>query len=201
MVHLNIALVTCSTRNPRINPFITSYVHTVLIAIAPEHVSLEILDIAQQSLPLYDEPAIPSRLPMDDPTPHYRHEHTRLWSAKVRAYDAFIFVTPQYNWSIPASLKNALDYLFYEWKGKPAAIVSYGGHGGNKAAEHLRVISGGLRMKAITTAPALTIHSSTFEDSLEKGRVTQEQVKAWQESGAEDAIRQMFDELINMPSN
>lgn len=198
MTNLKIALVTCSTRNPRLNPFITNYVHGILNLIAPEQVSLEILDIADQSLPLYDEPAIPSHLPADNPTPHYQQEHTRLWSAKVRAYDAFIFVTPQYNWSIPASLKNALDYLFYEWKGKPAAIVSYGGHGGNKAAEHLRGILGGLRMKATATAPALTIRGSVFEDSLEQGRITQEQVTAWQESGAEDAIRQMFDELISM---
>ncbi|KAF8932614.1 hypothetical protein BGZ58_006900 [Dissophora ornata] len=200
MAPLNIALVTCSTRNPRVNPFITNYVHSILITIAPEEeVSLQILDIAQQSLPLYDEPAIPSKLPEADPTPHYQHEHTRQWSTKVRAYDAFIFVTPQYNWSIPASLKNALDYLFFEWKGKPAAIVSYGGHGGNKAADHLRGILGGLRMKAAATAPALTIRSSILGDSLEHGgggRVTDEQVKIWREDGVEEAIRQMFGELI-----
>ncbi|KAF9289209.1 flavoprotein-like protein [Linnemannia elongata] len=198
MTHLKIALVTCSTRTPRLNPFITSYVHGILDLIAPEEVSLEDLDIAEQSLPLFDEPAIPSRLPADNPTPHYQQEHTRQWSAKVRAYDAFIFVTPQYNWSIPASLKNALDYLFYEWKGKPAAIVSYGGHGGNKAAEHLRGILGGLRMRAVTTAPALTIRSIVLEESLEQGRIAQEQVKTWQEAGAEEAIRQMFEELISM---
>ncbi|KAF9205979.1 hypothetical protein CPC16_003988 [Podila verticillata] len=195
---LNIALVTCSTRNPRVNPFITSYVHSILAAIAPDHITLQILDIAEQSLPLYDEPAIPSQLPATDPTPYYQQEHTRQWSAKVRAYDAFVFVTPQYNWSVPASLKNALDYLFYEWKGKPAAIVSYGGHGGNKAADHLRGILGGLRMKAAATAPALTIPSSILGDSLEQGRIPDEQIKVWQESGAEEAIRQMFRELIHL---
>ncbi|KAK3833373.1 MAG: flavoprotein-like protein [Linnemannia elongata] len=198
MAHLKIALVTCSTRNPRINPFITKYVHGILELIASEQASLEILDIADQSLPLYDEPAIPSRLPADNPTPHYQQEHTRQWSAKVHAYDAFVFVTPQYNWSIPASLKNALDYLFYEWKDKPAAIVSYGGHGGNKATEHLRGILGGLRMKAVATAPALTIRGSVFEESLAQGHITQEQVTAWREAGAEEAIRQMFEELIHM---
>ncbi|KAF9350734.1 hypothetical protein BGX26_011149 [Mortierella sp. AD094] len=198
MASQKIALVTCSTRNPRINPFITSYVYSLLTTIAPEHASLHILDIAEQSLPLFDEPAIPSQLPPADPTPHYQHEHTRQWSAKVRGFDAFIFITPQYNWSIPASLKNALDYLFYEWKGKPAAIVSYGGHGGNKAADHLRGILGGLRMKAAATAPALTINPAKLADTFEQGRVTETQVKVWQESGAEEAIRQMFGELIQL---
>ncbi|KAJ5583044.1 NADPH-dependent FMN reductase [Penicillium sp. DV-2018c] len=146
-----IAIVTSSTRKPRLNPTITHYVYDVLTSdptlpttppethdTDPRHITFEILDLAKQSLPLYDESVIPASLPATDPTPHYSKAHTRAWSDLVRQYDAFIFVTPQYNWSIPASLKNALDYLFHEWKGKPAGIVSYGGRGGGKAADHLR---------------------------------------------------------------
>ncbi|KAF8972811.1 hypothetical protein BGZ46_010067 [Entomortierella lignicola] len=193
-----IALVTCSTRNPRINPYITNYVHSILNVNTPENVSLHIIDIADQSLPMYDEPSIPSKLPLDDPTPHYKHEHTRKWSAVVREFDAFIFVTPQYNWSIPASLKNALDFLFNEWKNKPAAIVSYGGHGGVKAADHLRGVLGGLRMKAADTAPALKLTFPLWADVDEQGRINEAQVKAWQEAGAEESIRQMFNELVQL---
>ncbi|KAJ5547581.1 hypothetical protein N7513_004815 [Penicillium frequentans] len=154
----HVAIVTCSTRTPRLNPTITQYIYDVLASdptiptrkatspsntdispdTDPRHITLSILDLAAQSLPLYDENVIPASLPPTDPTPHYSKEHTRAWSKVVRQYDAFIFVTPQYNWSIPASLKNALDYLFFEWRGKPAAIVSYGSRGGGKAAEHLR---------------------------------------------------------------
>ncbi|XHG07974.1 hypothetical protein AWENTII_011105 [Aspergillus wentii] len=133
-----IALVSCSTRNPRLNPFITQYIQNTLTPHLPPTHTLEIIDLADQHLPLYDEPAIPSKLPPDNPTPHYVHDHTKAWSARVSQYDAFIFVTPQYNWSIPASLKNALDYLYYEWKGKAAGIVSFGGRGGGKAADHLK---------------------------------------------------------------
>ncbi|KAF9197626.1 hypothetical protein BGZ49_001852 [Haplosporangium sp. Z 27] len=193
-----IALVTCSTRNPRINPYITNYVHSILNVNTPENVSLHIIDIADQSLPMYDEPTIPSKLPLDDPTPHYKHEHTRKWSAVVRGFDAFIFVTPQYNWSIPASLKNALDFLYNEWKNKPAAIVSYGGHGGVKAADHLRGILAGLRMKAADTAPALKLTFPLWADVDEQGRINEAQVKAWQEAGAEESIRQMFNELVQL---
>ncbi|KAJ5650853.1 uncharacterized protein N7484_004576 [Penicillium longicatenatum] len=131
----HVAIVTCSTRIPRLNPTITQYIHDVLASdptiptrkatspssdaspdTDPRHITLTILDLAAQSLPLYDEYVIPASLPPTDPTPHYSKEHTRAWSKVVRQYDAFIFVTPQYNWSIPASLKNALDYLFFEWK-------------------------------------------------------------------------------------
>jgi NAD(P)H-dependent FMN reductase len=111
----NIALITCSTREPRINPSITSHVHELLLSHTKTTNwpgTLSTIDLADQNLPLYNEPVIPSHLPKSDPTPNYVHEHTRAWSRLIRQYDAFIFVTPQYNWSIPASLKNALDYLF-----------------------------------------------------------------------------------------
>ncbi|OKL58268.1 hypothetical protein UA08_06850 [Talaromyces atroroseus] len=96
---------------------------------------LAIVDLAIWNLPLYNEPGIPSRI---FSAQEYQHEHTQRWSREIASYQAFIFVTPQYNWGYPASLKNALDYLFNEWKGKPAMIVSYGGHGGGKAAEQLK---------------------------------------------------------------
>ena len=52
----------------------------------------------------------------------------------------------QYNWGYPAVLKNAIDYLYHEWKGKPAAIVSYGGHGGGKGAAQLHQVSSTLQL-------------------------------------------------------
>lgn len=89
---------------------------------------------------LFDEPGIPQAIT----DPHqYAHSHTRTWSARLAALDAFVFVTPQYNWGIPAALKNAIDFLYHEWTGKPAMVVSYGGHGGGRAAEALRMRVGG----------------------------------------------------------
>ena len=54
--------------------------------------------------------------------------------------DGFVFVTPEYNHSVSAALKNAIDYLAKEWANKPAGFVSYGGNGGSRAVEHLRPI-------------------------------------------------------------
>jgi NAD(P)H-dependent FMN reductase len=104
-------------------------------------------------------------------------------------------VTPQYNWSIPASLKNALDYLYYEWKDKPAAIVTYGGRGGGKAADHLSGILQGLHMNGISITPGLIVKTTTME-SLEGQQIGAEDKKRWQESGAEEQISTMFSELL-----
>ena len=64
----------------------------------------------------------------------YEHEHTRAWSRTVSSFDGFIFVFPQYNWGYPAALKNALDFLFLEWRDKPVSFLTYGTRGGNMAA-------------------------------------------------------------------
>ena len=57
----------------------------------------------------------------------------------------------------PAPLKNALDHLYKEWAGKPAVIVTYGGHAGDKCARQLRRVLKGLKMKPITTMPGFRL--------------------------------------------
>lgn len=201
-----IAIVTCSNRARRLNPYVTDYVHEVLLAANAkraeddEHITFQLIDIAAQNLPLYDEPAVPSHL--DAAAPVYAHAHTRAWSAVVRPCAAFIFVTPQYNWSVPAALKNALDYLYHEWGGKPAGVVSYGARGGGKGAAHLRDILGGLRMRVVPTAVALTAKGEDLIEQCEEagGRVTRALRKAWKDSGAEEAIGIMLGDVIEILS-
>ncbi|OAL38720.1 hypothetical protein AYO20_01926 [Fonsecaea nubica] len=84
-----------------------------------------------------------------------RPEHTRAWSQLITSYKAFVFVTPQYNWGYPANLKNAIDYLFNEWVGKPAMVVSYGGHGGTQCAGQLKQVLSGVRMKVVQKSVGL----------------------------------------------
>ncbi|KAL3447759.1 flavoprotein-like protein [Aspergillus insuetus] len=195
----NIALITCSTREPRINPFMTGYVHQVLLShkkATDWAGKISIIDLADQNLPLYNEPAIPSHLPKSDPTPHYIHEHTRAWSRLIRQCDAFVFVTPQYNWSIPASLKNALDYLFHEWVGKPAGIVTYGGRGGGKAGDHLQSILTGLRMRPAEYMPTIMVRSTAMEDWEGDDRVSEEDREAWKGAGVDEKIQLMFAEIV-----
>jgi len=93
---------------------------------------VELVDLANFSLPLLDEAAHPF-------LQQYEHEHTRRWSASVASADAYVFVTPEYDYFPPASLINAVQVVMLEWACKPAGVVSYGGiSGGLRASESLR---------------------------------------------------------------
>lgn len=129
---LKIAIVTGSTRPGRNNEAVANWVYR--IAKERKDAEFELVDIASYNLPLLDEPMPPLFA-------QYSHEHTRAWSEKVGSFDAYVFVTPEYNHSTSGALKNAIDYLYCEWNNKAAGFVSYGGHaGGARAVEHLRLI-------------------------------------------------------------
>ncbi|WP_424556337.1 NADPH-dependent FMN reductase [Streptacidiphilus pinicola] len=102
------------------------------------------IGIADYPLPHLDEPVPPFM-------GQYQNGHTKEWAAKIGSFDGFIFVTPEYNHSTSGALKNAIDYLFAEWNNKAVGIVSYGSVGGARAAEHLRLIAGELKMADVRT--------------------------------------------------
>jgi NAD(P)H-dependent FMN reductase len=91
----------------------------------------EFVDLVDTDLPLLNEPELAS-------TGKYTYDYTKRWSEKVKSADSFILITPEYNHSYSAALKNALDYLYHEWAKKPVAFVGYGGHYGLRSVEHLR---------------------------------------------------------------
>lgn len=106
----------------------------------------ELLDLKKINLPFLDEPEHP-RLR------HYHQEHTKQWSRIIDSADAFVFVTPEYNFGFPASLKNALDYLYQEWNYKPVAFVSYGGiAGGTRAVQMLKQVVTAQKMMPVSEA-------------------------------------------------
>lgn len=179
----SIAIITGSTRPLRLSAPIAAIVHAhvaAALAASPAPAPrLTTLDLAEQALPFLDEP-VPAAM-VADPA-HYAHAHTRAWSARVAPHDAFVFVTPQYNWSMPGVLKNALDFLFHEWKGKPALIVTYGGHGGGKAAEALKAVLQGLHMEVVDEALGLSLGKleGGVNDAVGKGALSDPEV-AWKE--------------------
>ncbi|MGW6503040.1 NADPH-dependent FMN reductase [Nonomuraea angiospora] len=107
---------------------------------------VELIDLAEVALPFLDEPNHP-RLKQ------YVNAHTKEWSATVERGDAYVFVTPEYNHSFNAVLKNALDYLHHEWQHKAAGFVSYGGvSGGTRAVNSLRQVTSTLKMIPVVEA-------------------------------------------------
>lgn len=105
--------------------------------------AVEVVDLRELDLPLLDEPHHPKLR-------RYEHDHTHGWSGRVEAADAFVFVTPEYNHSFTAPLKNALDYLNAEWAHKPVGLVSYGGlSGGSRAVTALEPVLSNLALLTV----------------------------------------------------
>ena len=106
-------------------------------------IDFSLLDIADFELPLADIPSLPSHMKEADLPGSYESKSTQAWSSAVDSCDGFVFVTPQYNWGMPAALKNALDHIFHEFTGKPAMVIAYGGQAGTlSAAQLITVLSG-----------------------------------------------------------
>ena len=149
-----IAIVIGTTRPGRKAEVVANWV--LEIAQRRTDVEFEVVDIAEYHLPLLDEPIPPS-------AGRYENSHTKAWAAKVATFDGFVFVTPEYNHSAPASLKNALDYLYAEWNNKAVGFVSYGSAGGVRAVEHLRGIAAELQM-ADVRAQVMLMLTTDFEN-------------------------------------
>jgi NAD(P)H-dependent FMN reductase len=136
--------------------------------------STELIDLLRVGLPLIDEPNHPLQR-------RYERAHTKAWSEKVSAADAFVFIVPEYNHGMPPALLNALDFLYHEWNYKPATFVSYGGlSGGLRSVQMAVPVLTTLKMMPIPEAvavPFFTKHISAagvFDpgDVLDKSATT-----------------------------
>ena len=169
--------IICSTRPGRGGPKVADW----FIERARAHGKFDVtrVDLAEVNLPMLDEPNHPMRR-------QYTKEHTKAWSAQVNAADAFVFVTPEYNYGPPPALVNALNYLYHEWSYKPAGFVSYGGvSGGLRSVQMTKQIVTTLKMMAIPEGVTLPLYSKsvTPEGKFEPGATP------------DDSVVKMLDEL------
>lgn len=151
------------------------------VAQARAHAAFDVVlvDLAEQNLPILDEPNHP-RLK------NYQHEHTKAWSAKVEAADAFVVVTPEYNFGSPPALINAFDYLSAEWAYKPMGFVSYGGvSGGLRSVQMTKGVVTALKMMPIPEAVAIPSYSQHLKDGVFAPPESQER-----------SMKGMLDELV-----
>ena len=143
-----IGVILGSTRPGRRGAQVADWV--IDLARKREDASFDLIDLLDYPLPHLDEPLPPA---MGD----YRNAHTQNWAATIARFDGFVFVTPEYNHSTSGVLKNAIDFLYAEWNNKAMGVVSYGVTGGTRAAEHLRLIGGELKMADVRTNVALSL--------------------------------------------
>ena len=126
----------------------------------------------------------------------YGQPHTKAWAAKIESFDAYVFVTPEYNHGTSGALKNAIDYLYREWNNKAAGFVGYGSAGGTRAVESLRLVMGELQVADVRAQVALSLFTdfenfTTFKPATmhEKSvNAMLDQVRAW--GSALKALRQ-----------
>ena len=162
---LKVAIIIGSTRPGRKGEDVARWVFD--IAAKRSDASFEVVDIAAYDLPFLDE-AVP-------PIMHqYEKPHTKAWAAKIATFDAFVFVTPEYNHSTSGALKNAIDFLYREWNDKVAGFVGYGGAGGARAVEHLRLVMGELKVADVRAQVALSLYTDFENFTTFKPRSQQE---------------------------
>jgi NAD(P)H-dependent FMN reductase len=149
----NVKLITASTRPGRKGPAVAAWMHGEMLK--HSELLVESLDLAEINLPFLDEAEHPR-------FKKYEKEHTKSWSKTIDGADAYIIVTPEYNYGFPAPLKNALDFLYHEWSYKPVAFVSYGGlAGGTRSVQMLKQVVTAMKMMPIVESvniPAFTKH-------------------------------------------
>ena len=149
---LKVGVVICSTRTPRIGPSVVKYITDTIAARGKTPIEYVPVDVAEFNLPIFDESILPAMVP---DKAEYSKDHSKKWSAEMKKYNGYIWVTPEYNYGIPASTKNAVDFLYNEIKAKPAVVVGYGIMGGKNSSSSLVTTLEGMKLNVISVKPNL----------------------------------------------
>ncbi|MFB9237728.1 NADPH-dependent FMN reductase [Plantactinospora siamensis] len=178
---LRVLVLTCSTRPKALGPAVARWLLDAVTDRAAElDVDLVPVGLGELNLPFLDEEDHPS-------SGRYRHEHTRRWSELVGGADGFVAVTPEYNYGMPAALKNALDYLGREWAWKPIGFVSYGNtSAGTRSVQHAKQVVTTLRLVPLGATVAIRIG-----DAARDGRLRPDPVR-------DAAGTALLDELVRL---
>ena len=153
---LKLNVITVSTRPGRVGPAVARWVHEK--ALAHGGFEVEAVDLASFDLPIFDEPKHPRFR-------DYQHGHTKAWSESVAAADAFVFVSPEYNYSPPPSFVNAVDFVFQEWGYKVAGLVTYGGAlGGARAAQMEKLMLTSVKVMTIPEGVSIPLPTHMDKD-------------------------------------
>lgn len=183
---IKLAIIIGSTRPNRKGEAVGKWVHE--IASRRSDVHFELIDLKEVNLPFLDEPIPPA-------AGKYSQPHTKAWAARIAPFDGFVFVTPEYNHGTCAALKNALDFLYEEWRNKSAGFVGYGSFSGARSVEHLRQVISNLELADVRAQVGLSTFTDFKNNELTPGPQQEkavnamlDQVIAW--AGALQPLRQ-----------
>ncbi|MGJ4727892.1 NADPH-dependent FMN reductase [Luteimonas sp. SDU101] len=155
----SIGIIVSTTRRERFGHIPAEWAYQ--IGRQRNDLSFEMIDLRDHSLPMFDESAPPA-------CQSSSNAEVRRWLERVRLFDGYIFVTAEYNHSIPAVLKNAMDYCYSEFSRKPALFLGYGGLGAARAVEQLRLICIELGMAPIRAGVHIGVETYLAVSKKEK---------------------------------
>lgn len=173
---IKVAVIIGSTRPGRVGEAVARWVYG--IAKNRSDADFALVDIADFNLPLLDERVPPSQ-------GQYSQPHTIAWAEVVASFDAYVFVTPEYNHGTSGALKNALDFVYREWNNKAAGFVSYGSAGGARAVEQLRLVTSELQIAHVRNQVMLSLFTDFENFTVFKPHPRNE-----------DSVNAMLDQLV-----
>src|SRR5450432_1709499 len=154
---LKIAIIVGNTRPGRKGETVAKWAYE--IARKRKDTNFALLDLATFELPILDEP-------MPAASGSYSHPHTRTWSAAIASFDGYVFVTPEYNHGTSGALKNAIDFLYHEWRDKAAGFIGYGYTMGARAIENLRLVMSAAQVATVRPQLGLSLYTDFHESTV-----------------------------------
>ncbi|HET8709537.1 MAG TPA: NADPH-dependent FMN reductase, partial [Candidatus Saccharimonadales bacterium] len=155
---MKLGVITVSTRDGRVGAAVADWF--AQFAKAESEFEIVPIDLKDVNLPVLDEPNHPL---MHD----YQFEHTKRWSELVTPLDAFVFVTPEYDYFVPGALVNAIDYLATEWSYKPAGFVGYGGiSGGLRSIQAAKPLLTSVKMMPLPESVSIHFVQNNLENNV-----------------------------------
>ncbi len=134
---MKIHIIVGSIREGRVAIKVANWLLNTIEAYDYHTIETEIVDLKEWDLPIFAG----SKPPASD---IYDQPKQQAWGEHIAQGDAYIFISPEYNHGYSPALKNALDYIYKEWQGKPAAFVSYGGSNGSRSIDQIKQVASSL---------------------------------------------------------
>lgn len=191
-VSKTVGIIVTSNRAVRLGPSVGALVHSLLEPAAQAaSITLKIVELRSFNLPVYEGPIPPKFMadkgiqyePADSPA--------RLWADAIASLDGYVFVVNEYN-GMSGATKNALDYLYAGFVGKPVAVVSYGGFGGSFANEQTRNVLARMHLTVVEPPVELAMAGGIGPDmflSVNEGKLGEESRKVWTTEKAGDLLK------------
>lgn len=186
----SVAVVVTSHRAVRVGPSIGAFVETLLQPAArAASIALPMVDVKSFGLPVFSEAMPPKMMAMKGI--EFEQEASRAWAEEMASHDGYVFIVNEYNYGMSGATKNAIDYLWAGFVGKPVMIVSYGGKGGQNASDQVSAVLSGMGLQVVEPKVHLAWAGGLGPDAMSavvEGKVGESSRKEWMSTLSEETL-------------